>query len=79
MQRDVQGVVRDERHVGQRGDPGGWDAEWRARFAVLEGERSGRHAAPYAAPPERQGAQGGRSLEQDESSDALRPKRRRRR
>src|SRR6516162_3635220 len=62
-----QGAVQDERVVGRLANPGGSAAEWRARYAVLDGKRYERHVAQYAARHAGRSAPGGRWPEQHES------------
>ena len=70
--------MQDEQVVGRLVNPGGSAAEWRARYAVLDGKRYEKRVVQYAARHAGQSVPDGRSPEQHESYDALLPKSRKR-
>ena len=65
--QDGQRAVLDERVDGRLVNPGGSAAEWRARYAVLDGKRYEKRVVQYAARHAAQSVPGGRSPEQHES------------
>jgi hypothetical protein len=58
--QDGQSALQNERAVGLRGKRGGPAAEWRARYAVLDGKQYEKRVVQFAARHARQSASGGR-------------------